>query len=69
VIVFTRHARSEFGLVGGPRGLGAFLLIRGSAFGSPAHDAFMALPPYTGTREGQAVSWVVAPHPADWALE
>jgi hypothetical protein len=32
---------------------GAFLLICGSAFHGVAHNAFMALPPYTRTREGE----------------
>ncbi len=32
----------------------AFLLICGSAFHDEAHGAFMALPPYTRTREGEA---------------
>ena len=46
MIVSTRHARSEFGL-------GAFWLMRGSAFGATAHDAFMTLPAYTRTRAGE----------------
>jgi len=40
--------------VGGLPGLDAFLLICGSAFHDEAHGAFMALPPYTRTREGEA---------------
>ena len=51
-------ALSEFGLVYVLPGLGAFLLIRGSAFGATAHDdahgAFMTLPAYTRSREGEA---------------
>ncbi len=45
------------GLVGVLPGLGAFLLISCSEFGATAHDdahhAFMTLPPYTRTREGE----------------
>jgi len=44
---------SEFGLVGVLPGLGAFWLICGSAFHDDAHGAFMTLPPYTRTREGE----------------
>jgi hypothetical protein len=32
---------------------GLFFLIYGSAFHDDAHDAFMTLPPYTRTREGE----------------
>jgi NAD(P)-dependent dehydrogenase (short-subunit alcohol dehydrogenase family) len=32
---------------------GLFFLICGSAFHDDAHDAFMTLPPYTRTREGE----------------
>ena len=46
-------ALSEFGLVGVLPGLGAFWLMCGSAFHDDAHGAFMTLPPYTRTREGE----------------
>jgi len=46
----------------------AFWLICGSAFQAIAHDyvhnVFMALPPYTSTREGEARQLGVAPNPA-----
>src|SRR5260221_13426815 len=60
-------ALSEFGLVYVLPGLGAFLLIRGSAFQATAHDAahdaFMALPPYTWSREGLARQLGSGPKP------
>jgi hypothetical protein len=46
-------ALSEFTLVGVLPSLGAFLLFCGSAFHDAAYGAFMTLPPYTCTREGQ----------------
>ena len=44
---------TEFGLVCVLPGLSAFWLIGGSAFHDEAHDAFMTLPPYTRTSEGE----------------
>ena len=58
----VQHAAlSWLRLVGVLPGLGAFLFLSGSRFGATphddAHDAFMALPPYTRSREhdGQPV--------------
>ena len=52
-----RRAASLAGRIGAEvgvlPGLGAFWLICGSAFHDDAHGAFMALPPYTRTREGE----------------
>ncbi|MFL5661431.1 MAG: hypothetical protein ACJ8BW_08755 [Ktedonobacteraceae bacterium] len=52
---------------------GAFLLISCSAFGTTAHDeahdAFMTLPPYTRTSEGEARQLGSSPKPAGWAFE
>ena len=65
----TTQRRWQGGL--GPRSMcflpGAFLLIRGSAFGATAHDeahhAFMTLPPYTRCREGEARQLRSGPKP------
>ena len=64
---------STYGSVGVLPILGAFLLISCSAFGATAHDeahdAFMALPPYTRTSEGEARQLGSGPKPAGWAFE
>src|SRR5258708_3519936 len=43
--------------------LGAFCLMCGSAFQATAHDAFMTLPPYTSTREGEVHQLGSGPKP------
>ena len=34
-----------------------------------AHDAFMTLPPYSRSKEGEALSWRVARNSAGWAFK
>jgi hypothetical protein len=67
VIVSTRHALSQFALACVLPGLGAFLLLCGSAFQATAHDgahdAFMTLPPYTRISEDEARQLGSGPKP------
>src|SRR5260370_8890845 len=72
----ARFAASLAGRIGAEvgvlPGLGAFWLICGAAFGATAHDdahgAFMTLPPYTRSREGEACQLGSGPKPCPRGL-